>query len=104
MLHAVDDHEAGIRLHARHPVAEPTPSLKRAVADQAKNEFPDLGATGHVWSLADEGENLGSVNQNKGCYKAQAAQLSSALCDDLHGWDGGRMAGKLKKEEICVCI
>ena len=26
------------------------------------------------------------------------------LCDDLQGWDGGRVAGRLKRKDICIHI
>ena len=29
-------------------------------------------------------------------------KLSSVLCDDLHGWDGGGMAGRSKRERVYV--
>ena len=42
------------------------------------------------------------------CYIAQAAQLgalcSSVLCEDLEGWDWGRVGGRSKREGLYVYI
>jgi len=29
-------------------------------------------------------------------------ELSSVLCDDLEGWDGGGVGGRIKREGTCV--
>ena len=47
-----------------------------------------------VWLSNEREPALGA------CYKDR--KLSSALCDDLHGWDGGGTAGRSERERIYV--
>ena len=79
---------------------------------QGRSRGPDV-ENGHVtqWGKGRVGRIESSTDictlpcaKQRASGKLRYRELSSELCDDLDGWDAGRVTGRLNREEIHVYL